>query len=286
MALNYDKLIATSIVDLPFSFRDVETILYALGVGVGRDPVDARELSYVYEGGSGLKTLPSFATVLVPDMFPPDLGWDYSQVLHAEQRLQLFRPLPSAADLLVNKRVVEAFDRGPGIGAMVLFEAEVRLAKDDTVLFTLGNTIIARGDGGFGGPNGKGPVPHRVPRREPDLSCSLPTRPDQALLYRLTGDRNPLHADPALAQSAGFGQPILHGLCTYGVACHAILRTICDYDHTLISSLDARFSAPVVPGDTIATDMWQDGNLISFQCRAVERDVVVVRNGKCTLNVS
>jgi acyl dehydratase len=105
-------------------------------------------------------------------------------------------------------------------------------------------------------------------------------------LYRLTGDRNPLHADPELARSVGFEQPILHGLCTYGVACHAILRTICDYDHTLIDSLDARFSAPVLPGDTIATDMWQDGNLVSFQCRAVERDVVVVRNGRCVLNVS
>jgi acyl dehydratase len=286
MALNYEKLLQTTIVDLPFSYRDVETILYALSVGFGRDPLDARELPYVYEGGALLKTLPSFATVLVPDMFPPDLGWDYSQVLHAEQRLQIFRPLPPAADLLINKRIVEAFDRGPSLGAVVLFEADVRLAKDDTVLFTLGNTIIARGDGGFGAPNGRGPAPHRVPRREPDLCCSLPTRPDQALMYRLTGDRNPLHADPILARSVGFEQPILHGLCTYGVACHAILKTICDYDHTLICELDARFSAPVLPGDTIATDMWQDGNLVSFQCRAVERGVVVVRNGKCTLNVS
>lgn len=286
MALNYDKLLETAILDLPFSYRDVQTMLYALSVGVGRDPLDVRELPYVFEGGPVLKTLPSFATVLVPDMFPPDLGWDFSQVLHAEQRLQLFRPLPPAADLLVNKRIVDAFDRGPSGGAMVLFEAEARLAKDDTVLFTLGNTIVARGDGGFGGPNGKGPAPHRVPRREPDLTCSLATRPDQALLYRLNEDRNPLHADPALARSAGFDQPILHGLCTYGIACHAILRTICEYDHTLISGLDARFSAPVLPGDTIATDMWQDGNIISFQCRALERDVVVLRNGKCTLTVS
>ncbi len=286
MALNYDKLMATTIVDLPFSYRDVETILYALSVGLGRDPLDRRELPYVYEGGPLLKTLPTFATVLVPDMFPPDLGWQYSQVLHAEQRLQLFRPLPPAADLLVNKRIVEAFDRGPNLGAVVLFEAEVRLAKDDTVLFTLGNTIVARGDGGFGGPNGKGPAPHRVPRREADLSCSLATRGDQALMYRLNGDRNPLHADPGLARSVGFGQPILHGLCTYGIACHAILKTICDYDHTLIAGLDARFSAPVVPGDTIATDMWQDGNVISFQCRALERDLIVVRNGKCTLTAS
>ncbi len=285
MALDYDQLMATSIVDLPHAYRDVETMLYALSVGLGRDPLDRRELDYVYEGTALLKTLPSQATVMVPDMFPPDLGWDFTQVLHAEQRLQLFRPLPAAAELLVNKRIVDVIDRGPSLGAVVLFEAEGRLAKDDTVLFVLGNTIIARGDGGFGGPNGKGPAPHRVPRREPDLTCELPTRPDQALLYRLNEDRNPLHADPQRARDAGFDRPILHGLCTYGIACHAILRTICEYDHTLISGLDARFSAPVMPGDTIATDMWQDGPVVSFQCRAVERDVVVVRNGKCTLNV-
>ena len=297
MALNYDKLMATSIVDLPFSYRDTETILYALSVGLGRDALDAGELPYVYEGGPLLKTLPSLATVLIPDMFPPGLGWDYSQVLHAEQRLELFRPLPPAADILVNKRIVEAYDRGPKIGALIQFEAEARLASDDTVLFTLGNPIVARrdgvgggllggGDGGFGGPNGKGPAPHRVPRWEPDLSCDLSTRPDQALLYRLNGDRNPLHADPSVASSVGFDRPILHGLCTYGIACHAILKTICDYDHTLISALDARFSSPVLPGDTITTDMWQDGNVVSFQCRAKERNIVVLKNGRCKLNVS
>ncbi|MDJ0941180.1 MAG: MaoC/PaaZ C-terminal domain-containing protein [Woeseiaceae bacterium] len=282
MALNYDKLMATSIVDLPHSYRDTETMLYALSVGLGRDPVDPRELPFISEHDGLPMTMPSLATVLVPDMFPPDLGWDYSQVLHAEQRLQLFRPLPPAADLKINKRIVGAYDRGAH-GAMVLFEAEGRLAKDDTVLFTLGNTIIARGDGGFGGPSGKGPAPHRVPRREPDLSCELDTRSDQALWYRLNGDRNPLHSDPELARSVGYERPILHGLCTYGVACHAILKTICNYDHTLIAGMDARFSSPVLPGDKIRTDMWQDGDTVSFQCTVAERDTVVLRNGKCTL---
>ncbi|MDX1516846.1 MAG: MaoC/PaaZ C-terminal domain-containing protein [Woeseiaceae bacterium] len=275
---------ATSIVDLPFSYRDTESMLYALSIGLGRDPLDLNELPFVSELGPVLKTVPSLATVLIPDMFPPDLGWDYTQVLHAEQRLTLFRPLPPAADLSIDKRIVEVFDRGPKLGAVVQFEAEGRNAKDGTVLFALSNTIIARGDGGFGGPNGKGPAPHRVPRREPDLTCELVTRHDQALLYRLTGDRNPLHADPGLARRVGFDVPILHGLCTYGVACHAILKTICDYDHTLITGLDARFSSPVIPGDTIRTDMWQDGNIVSFQCSAKERDVVVLRNGKCTLD--
>ena len=284
MALDYESLMATSIVDMPFSYRDTETMLYALSIGFGRDPLDANELPYVCETRGLIKTVPSLATVLIPDMFPPDLGWDYSQVLHAEQRLQLFRPLPQAAELVIDKRIVDVFDRGPKLGAMVSFEAEARLAQDDTVLFTLSNTIIARGDGGFGGSNGKGPAPHRVPRREADLSCDLGTRRDQALLYRLTGDRNPLHADPRSAAAVGFEMPILHGLCTYGIACHAILKTICDYDHTLITGLDARFSSPVLPGDTIRTDMWQDGNVVSFQCTATERDQVVLKNGRCTLN--
>lgn len=285
MALNYDELMARAEFDIPFSYSDSDTMLYALCVGMGRDPMHPKELPYVYEQGGRPSTMPTLATVLTPDMFPQDLGWDYSQVLHSEQRMQLYRPLPAAADLLINKRVVDAFDRGASRGALILLEAEGRLASDDTVLFTIGSTVLARGDGGFGGPSGKGPAPHRAPRREPDLSCDIGTRSDQALFYRLTGDRNPLHADPAAAIAVGFERPILHGLCTFGVACKAVLQTICDYDYTLIEQFDGRFSAPVTPGDTITTDMWQDGNIISFRCTARERDVVVLRNGKCTLRV-
>jgi acyl dehydratase len=285
MALNYDELMSKSIYDIPFTYTDIETMFYALSVGMGRDPLNRKELPYVYEQGGLLHTMPTLCTVLVPNMFPPDLGWDYSQVLHAEQRMQLYRPLPPAADLLIDKKVVDAFDRGPSRGALILLEAEGRLASDGTVLFTLGFTIMARGDGGFGGPSGKAPLPHRAPKREPDLSCDIETRQDQALMYRLTGDRNPLHADPAHAAAVGFERPILHGLCTYGIACNAVLKTICDYDYTLIKGFDGRFSAPVVPGDTITTDMWQDGDIVSFRCTVKERDSVVLRNGKCTLSV-
>ncbi|MDH3372952.1 MAG: MaoC/PaaZ C-terminal domain-containing protein [Gammaproteobacteria bacterium] len=283
MALNYDELMARSDDDIRLSYADVETMLYAQSIGLGRDPSNAKELPYVYEQGQPLRTVPSMASVLVPDMFPPDLGWDFTQVLHAEQRLHLHRPLPAAAELAVNKRIVDIFDRGPKRGAMILFEAEGRLTKDDSALFSLGMTVIARGDGGFGGHAGSGPAPHRAPRRDPDLRCISKTRVDQALLFRLNGDRNPLHADPAIAVEAGFQAPILHGLCTYGIACHAILQTICDYDYTLIKEFDARFSSPVMPGDTIRTDMWQDGNIVSFRCTATERDTIVLRNGKCTL---
>ena len=285
MALNYDDVMAKVETDLPFSYTDRDTILYALSIGMGTDPLDPRELPYVYEQGAPLRTLPSLATVLVPEMFPVGLGWDYSQILHSEQRLKLYRPLPAAADLLINKRVVDVFDRGPKLGALFLLEAEGRQANDDTVLFTMGSTIVARGDGGFGGPKGKGIPPHRPPRRDPDLSCAIVTRPDQALLYRLTGDRNPLHADPARAAAVGFDRPILHGLCTFGIACRAILQTICDYDYTLIEEFDARFSSPVFPGDTITTEMWQEGNIISFSCSVKERDELVLRNGRCVLRV-
>jgi acyl dehydratase len=283
MTLNYDELMATAVDDLRLTYEDTETMLYAQSIGFGRDPVDQKELPYVFEQGRPLRTVPTMASVLVPDMFPPDLGWDFTQVLHAEQRLQLHRPLPAAADLLVNKRIVDIFDRGPKRGAMILFEADGRLAKDDTAVFSLGMTVIARGDGGFGGTSGSGPAPHRAPRRDPDMSCESGTRVEQALLFRLNGDRNPLHADPGIAKQAGFEVPILHGLCTYGIACHAILQTICDYDDTLITGFDARFSAPVMPGDTIRTDMWQERNIVSFRCTAVERDTIVLRNGKCTL---
>lgn len=285
MALNYEKLIATKSSDIECNYGDVESMLYAQSVGFGRDAVDRKELPYVYEQGRPLLTVPTLSSAIVPDMFPPDLGWDYSQVLHVEQRLQLYRPLPPSAQLRLDKRVVEVFDLGAKRGALFLFEVEGRLAKDDTVLFTQGATVMARGDGGFGGTAGTGPAPHRSPRRDPDLSCDTPTRADQALLFRLNGDRNPLHADPDAALAAGFHIPILHGLCTYGIACRAILKTICNYDHTLIEGFDARFSLPVFPGDTITTDMWQDGNIVSFQCSVKERNCVVLRNGKCTLKV-
>jgi len=285
MPLDYDQIMATNVVDLPLSYDDSEAILYALSVGMGRDPMDLKELPYVYEQGETFKTVPTLATVLVPDMFPPGLGWDFAQVLHSEQRLQLYRPLPPKADILINKRVSDVFDWGPRKGALFLFEAEGRQASDDTVLFTLGCTVMARGDGGFGGPTGKGPRPHRAPRRDPDLSCDIETRKDQALLFRLTGDRNPLHADPAEAAKAGFGVPILHGMCSYGIACRAILKTICDYDYMLIESFDCRFTSPVLPGDVITTDMWQDGNIVSFRCTVKDRDTIVLRNGKCVLAV-
>lgn len=282
MPINYNALMATSEVDVPFQYTEKDAILYALGVGLGSDPLDKRELPFVYEG-PGLSTVPTMAAMLLPVDFLAGCGWNFTQVLHSALRLELYRPLPAAANLLINRRVASVQDRGARKGARIEVESEVRRARDDTVLFTLGSTLIARGDGDFGGPRGETRLPHKLPKRPPDLICDLPTRPDQALLFRLSGDLNPLHADPDVARSVGFQAPILHGRCTTGIACHAILKTICDYDFTLIRGFDVRFTAPVFPGDLITTEMWQDRNIISFRSSVRQRGAVVLNNGCCTL---
>ena len=144
-------------------------------------------------------------------------------------------------------------------------------------------STFCRGDGGFGGENKPGPTPAAIPEREPDHICDLTTLPRQALIYRLSGDYNPLHADPKVARAAGFERPILHGLATYGLAARAILKTLLDYNASRLTGLDVRFSAPVLPGETITTNMWKDGATVSFECRVNERDVTVLKNGKMTL---
>ncbi len=281
MPLNYDALIASEVTDSEYEYDDNDAMLYALGVGFGSDPQNADELPYVYE--KQLRTVPTLATVLTAEPFLADCGWDYAQLLHGQQSLELYRPLPSAAKLVASHRVTAAYDRGPGKSAIICIATDARLKKDDTALFTLGSTLIARGDGGFGGPPGSPPAPHKLPEREPDLSSDTVIRPDQAVLYRLTGDRNPLHVDPRVARRAGFQKPILHGLCSYGIACRAVLKTICDYDFTLITGFDVRFTAPAYPGDVLTTDMWQERNIVSFRCTVKARDEVVIDNGKCTL---
>ena len=268
--------------DVPVGYAANDAMLYAIGVGLGRDPLDARQLAYVTEL-TGQKTLPTLASMIVPDSIVSDAGLDLGGILHRAQSLRIFRPLPASAELLANQRVVSVADRGVGVGAEIELETELRLARDDTVVCILGSRLIARGDGGFGGQAPTVRSRHRMPGRTPDLVCELPTEEWQALLFRLAGDMNPLHADPASARSAGFDRPILHGRCTYGIACHAILKTVCDYDFTLIREFDVRFSSPVFPGDTITTEMWQDGNVVSFRSRVVDRDAVVLSNGRCLL---
>jgi acyl dehydratase len=282
MPIDHESLLAAVLTDLPVRYTEQDVMLYSLGVGLGSDPMDENELAYV-SGHAGLRTLPTFASMVIPDKLLAASGCDMHKILHRSQSLQMFRPLPANGDLLVNQRIVSVSDRGAGHGAEIELETELRLARDDTVVCQAVSRIIARGDGGFGGPSAERRPRHGMPDRDPDLVCELPTRPDQALLFRLCGDFNPLHADPAVARAAGFDRPILHGRCTHGIACHAVLKTVCNYDFTLITGFDVRFSSPVYPGDTITTEMWQDGNVVSFRCRASERDTVVINGGRCTL---
>lgn len=282
MPIDPKTLLDTTLADVAVSYDQKDVMLYAVGVGLGRDPLDVSELPYVSEH-AGLQTLPTFASMIIPETLVAQSGVDLANILHRSQSLEIFRPLPASGKLLANQRVLAVIDRGKEFGAELELETELRLQRDDTVVCHGTSRIIARGDGGFGGDPAPKRPRHRMPNRDPDLVCDLPTRPDQALVFRLAGDFNPLHADPGTARKAGFDRPILHGRCTHGIACHAILKTVCDYDFTLIKGFDVRFSSPVYPGDIVTTEMWQDGNIISFRCKVHERGAVVINGGRCTL---
>lgn len=267
------------------SYTDRDTMLYAVAIGMGKDPLDQKELAYTCET-VGSRVVPSAATVLArtsarrTDSLRSKMN--YALMLHGEQRLTVHQPLPSAADILVSNRTTGVYDKGEGKGALVVNESNVSLA-DGSALFTLGATAFYRGDGGFGGTTEGAPVPHLLPNRAPDEICVMPQRQDQALIYALCGDRNPLHRDPVAAKQSGFDVPILHGLCSYGIACHGILKTVLDYDETRMKSFDVRFSAPVFPGETQIVEIWVDGNVISFRVRIKERDVISLNNGKSVM---
>ena len=280
MAIDYDKLMNRKFERLEHRYTEKDTILYALGVGMGIDPLDESCLKFVYE--DGLKATPSMANVLAYPGFwakESDTGIDWVKILHAGQEMIMHKPLPASGTVEATTRINEIIDKGEGKGALILSERTVRDVASGEELCTLISTTLARGDGGFGGPAVASPKPERIPEREPDQVCDLPTLAQAALIYRLSGDYNPLHASPEVAREAGFGAPILHGLCTFGVATHAILKTLCDYDPARFHRIRVRFSAPVYPGETIRTEIWRSGNEVAFRCRVVERDIVVINNG-------
>ena len=272
--------------EIPVSYTDRDTLLYAVAIGMGADPLDPKELEYVNET-SGSRVVPSAATVLsraaARQRDPLRGKMNFSLLLHGEQSLELHQPLPPAADMLITNRTTGVYDKGEGKGALVTNETTAKLVTGEP-LYTLGATSFYRGDGGFGGQSEGAPVPHAIPERDPDLVVDMPQRRDQALIYALCGDRNPLHRDPAAAAKGGFDAPILHGLCSYGIACHAVLKHIVDYDQTRIKAFNVRFSAPVFPGETQTVEFWEDGTTISFRVRIKDRDVVSINNGKCVLN--
>jgi acyl dehydratase len=213
----------------------------------------------------------------------PETGITRSHVVHGEQGFRIVKPLPVAGQLVGETRVTGLVDKGPDKGALLMTEGTVRDKTSGEVVCTLTSTAFCRADGGFGGPSGPVQSPHTIPTTSPQHVCDLPTLPQAALIYRLSGDYNPLHADPAYAQRAGFKAPILHGRCTFGVAGHAILKTLCEYDPARLVAMEGRFSSPVYPGETIRTEMWRDGNVVSFRATVPARGVTVLNNGRAEI---
>ena len=284
MPIKYDSLINWKIPEVEQQLTKRDTILYALGVGLGADPCDQNQLKFVYE--PNLEALPSMAIILGypgPWHAQGDTGITRSHVVHGEQGFIIHKPLPVDRAIVGVTKVVGVLDKGKDKGALIMTECTVRDQASGETLCTLTSTTFCRADGGFGGPAGPGKSQHPIPTTAPDLTCDLPTLPQAALIYRLSGDYNPLHADPAYAQKAGFKMPILHGRATFSVAAHALLKSCCAYDASRFKSMEGRFSSPVYPGETIRTEMWRDGDIVSFRSSVPARGVTVLNNGRAEI---
>ena len=279
--MKYDALMGFEIPEARQTFGPLDAVRYALSIGLGRDPLDPWQLQFV-DDHKGPRIVPSFCSVLGHPGFwlaDPRTTVDAGRVVHAEQGFSLKAPIPSAGTVVGKTRIVDIVDKGARKGALLYLEKTLSDTDTGAIIATETRTIMLRGDGGYDGPSGTPRSAPEEPDEDPDRTVAIATRPEQALLYRLNGDPNPLHLDPAVAQKAGFERPILHGLCTFGIACHAILRAFAADDPGSLRSMSARFSAPVFPGETVEVQMWRSG---AFRARAVERDVLVLRNGLAT----
>lgn len=281
MTINYETLANWRFPEKTQTYGWKDTVLYALGIGLGADPMSRDELRFVYE--PWLEALPTMAAVLAGPGFwirHPATGIDWANSLHGEQEIVLHRPLPPTGTVVGRMCVESLIDKGSGKGSLLTTRNDLHDAATDELIASVYATAFNRNDGGFGGPAGSRPPVHPTPERVADHVVELPTLPQAALLYRLNGDDNPLHAEPAVAIGAGFRMPILHGLCTYGIAGHALLKAVCGYDPKRMKSLRARFSAPVYPGETIRTEIWQeDATTFAYRCSVVERGIPVITGG-------
>jgi acyl dehydratase len=280
MTIDYERLKNWKFAEKTQRYAWKDTVLYALSIGLGADPVNADELRFVYE--EDLLALPTMASILAGPGFwirDPKTGIDWQNSLHGEQEIVLHKPLAAEGAVSSRMRVDSLIDRGAGKGSLLTTCNDLYDEAGDHVASVYA-TAFNRNDGGFGGPGGSGKPVRQAPERAPDHVVDIATLPQAALIYRLNGDDNPLHADPEIARGAGFHMPILHGLCTYGVAGHALLRAVCGYDPAPIKSLRARFSAPVYPGEKIRTEIWrEDDKTALYRCFAVERDLMVITGG-------
>ena len=271
--------------DIVHRYTERDTMLYALGLGFGADPMDRGALRFVYE--KNLQAVPTMATVMgSPGIWwrDPKTGADSVKLVHGEQDLRLLRPLAAQGTLIARNRVLSLTDKGAGKGALaVVLRSLIDEASGETVAESRNATFL-RGDGGFSQVSGiSDPGPQAlpaVPARPADLEASYATRPEAALIYRLSGDVNPLHADPDVAAKAGFERPILHGLCTYGMGARAVIEKALDFDAARLTRLAVRFTSPVWPGETVRYELWRESaTQLRLRASVDARQAVVLNNG-------
>ncbi|NMV38106.1 MaoC/PaaZ C-terminal domain-containing protein [Ralstonia insidiosa] len=289
--IDYHKLRNWQFADVEHTYRIEDTIHYALALGLGHDPTNEQELQFVNDYAEGQPVaLPTMSVVLgFPGswMADPETGIDFPKILHGEEQIVVHHPLPSAGTVIAKHRVTRVVDKGPGRGATITYDKDLYDKESGQHLVTVTHTTFARGDGGFSSTNGLTdpslPSPAPMPQRAPDQRVEIATLPQLALMYRLCADRNPLHSTPSVARAAGFERPILHGLCTYGIAGYAVLAQCCGHDPRRLKSLSARFTAPVLPGDKLTVELFNEGGAVLFRVRVAARDKTVLDCGRAEI---
>jgi acyl dehydratase len=279
MAIDPDKARGARLPDGKASYTRDQVILYHLGLGAGVPATDPKELEYTYE--KNLKVLPSFAVIpsfgsMVGIGNVPGLQFNWAMLLHGEQEVKIHRPLPPEAKLVTTAHIPEIYDKGKA--ALVILETEAKDEATGQPLWTNRYSMFIRGEGGFGGDSGP-KVGNAAPERAPDGVIERKTLPQQALIYRLSGDKNPLHADPEFAKLGGFDTPIIHGLCSYGIACKAIVDEVLGGDVAQVARYQARFAGVAFPGETYRIKYWKDGaKRILLEAESVERNAKIISN--------
>jgi len=265
------------------SWNRDKVILYHLGVGAGVPQTDANELAYTYE--KDLKVLPSFGVIPAFASMGglgavPGMSFNPMMLLHGEQDLEIRKAIPVEAEVETEGQVAGIYDKGKA--ALVVVETETRITGESDPLFVNRFSLFLRGEGGFGGESGPA-AGNAAPDRAPDNVVESPTIPQQALLYRLSGDKNPLHADPAFAKMGGFDLPILHGLCSFGIVCKAVVDKALGGDTAQVARYQARFAGVFFPGETMVTSYWRDGKTILVESKSKERGTPVISNAAITV---
>jgi acyl dehydratase len=273
-----------SLAPIEHRYGTKDSILYALGLGFGERPLDPLHLQFVYE--KGLRAVPSACVVLAHPGFwvnNPVLKMDWIKILHGEQAFEIFQPLPPEGVVRGEYEILAVEDKGFDKGAVLHVVKRLFDVSSGALLANVTSVYMLRGDGGAGGFGTAPPPPAPLPEGAPDVTVEIRTLPQSALIYRLSGDMNPIHADPAASEKAGFPQPILHGLCTMGLATRALIESFCGGDPTRVRSVSLRFSKPVFPGETVRVEYFKGSAGLRFRAWAVERNVVVLDRGSAVI---